>query len=313
MSFAAGGSLVAAESILALTPIAIKKTPLSHNAAIWSRILSSGALGYLFSKDRHIHKGEAAGSLGLGLTNLLHIASSYESFRHLPAGQAMSLLYTYPMWILVFDSLFGSKSIGARDYLYIGLAAVGSLFLNADPGTAASSPLVQKPDSRWGIAMGLLMAVTEAGMHTILRGLGWTDPAKSVWVVNGSAAGWMAVATAAQAALTGGKVDDFGLRGGTWWDALWLTAFHSLTMFSGYWLRFFAVPRLSVVTYSILSYAGLLASYLFGLFFLGERPGWKSLIGAVMILVSGILLNIKIEDDEGSDQSKDQNKGKQTE
>ena len=313
MAAVAGGSLVAAESILALTPIAIKKTPLSHNAAIWSRVLSSGALGYLFSKDRHIHKGEAAGSIGLGLANLLHIASSYESFRHLPAGQAMSLLYTYPMWILVFDSLFGSKSIGARDYLYIGLAAVGSLFLNADPGKAAASPLVQKPDSRWGIAMGLLMAVTEAGMHTILRGLGWTDPAKSVWVVNGSAAGWMAVATAAQAVMTG-SVDDFGLRGGTWWDAAWLTGFHSLTMFSGYWLRFYAVPRLSVVTYSILSYAGLLASYLFGLFFLGERPGWKSLIGAVMILISGILLNIKVEDvEKETGPSKDQNKGKQTE
>ena len=306
----AGGSLVAAESILALTPIAIKKTPLGHNAAIWSRVLSSGALGYLFSKDRHIHKGEAAGSVGLGLTNLLHIASSYESFRHLPAGQAMSLLYTYPMWILVFDSLFGSKSIVARDYLYIGLAAVGSLFLNADPGTAAPSPLVQKPDSRWGIAMGLLMAVTEAGMHTILRGLGWTDPAKSVWVVNGSAAGWMAVATAAQTVLTGEKFDDFGLQSGTWLDALWLTAFHSLTMFSGYWMRFYAVPRLSVVTYSILSYAGLLASYLFGLFFLGERPGWKSLIGAAMILISGILLNINVD---GQGSSKDQNKGKQTE
>jgi len=117
----------------------------------------------------------------------------------------------------------------------------------------------------------------------------------------------MAVATAAQTVLTGEKFDDFGLQSGTWWDALWLTAFHSVTMFSGYWLRFYAVPRLSVVTYSILSYAGLLASYLFGLFFLGERPGWKSLIGAVMILISGILLNTNV-DDQGS--SKDQNKGK---
>ena len=63
-------------------------------------------------------------------------------------------------------------------------------------------------------------------------------------------------------------------------------------MFSGYWLRFYAVPRLSVVTYSILSYAGLIAAYLFGLLFMGERPGWMSLIGAVMILVSGVLLQV---------------------
>jgi drug/metabolite transporter (DMT)-like permease len=61
-------------------------------------------------------------------------------------------------------------------------------------------------------------------------------------------------------------------------------------MFSGYWLRFYAVPRLSTVTYSILSYAGLLASYLFGLAFLGEKPGWMSLVGAALIVAGGVLL-----------------------
>ena len=80
------------------------------------------------------------------------------------------------------------------------------------------------------------------------------------------------------------------LRTGSWSDALTLTAFHGVSHFTGYWLRFFAVPRLSVVTYSILSYAGLLASYLFGLVFLGERPGWISLLGAALIVVSGYFL-----------------------
>jgi drug/metabolite transporter (DMT)-like permease len=63
-------------------------------------------------------------------------------------------------------------------------------------------------------------------------------------------------------------------------------------MFSGYWLRFYAVPRLSVVTYSILSYAGLLASYLFGLVFLGERPGWWSLVGALLIFGGGLAIQL---------------------
>jgi drug/metabolite transporter (DMT)-like permease len=73
-------------------------------------------------------------------------------------------------------------------------------------------------------------------------------------------------------------------------DITWLSLFHGFTMFSGYWLRFFAVPRLSTVTYSILSYAGLLASYIFGVLFLKEHPGWISLIGAAIIVVSGFLL-----------------------
>jgi drug/metabolite transporter (DMT)-like permease len=69
-----------------------------------------------------------------------------------------------------------------------------------------------------------------------------------------------------------------------------LTAFHAVTMFSGYWLRFYAVPRLSTVTYSILSYAGLLASYLFGYLFMKEQPGWMTLLGTLIIVGAGLAL-----------------------
>jgi drug/metabolite transporter (DMT)-like permease len=290
MSFVAGASLLGAESILALTPVAIKKTKLDPISAIWSRLLVSAGLGWLLTGDRSLPKKEWPTAAALGHTNLLHVASSYESFRHLPAGQAMSLLYTYPMWNLVFASLFGGESVSFRDFGVIGVALVGSLLLNTDPGIVTESEIGRKPNRTWGVIMGLVMALTESAMHTLLRGVGWRDPAKSVWVVNGSASAWLA------AALGIDWISDGNIGGGhlstaaTWLDAFWLTMFHGISMFSGYWLRFFAVPRLSVVTYSILSYAGLLASYLFGMFFLGERPGWVSLIGAGLIIISGVLL-----------------------
>lgn len=290
---AAAASLVGAESILALTPVAIKKTPLDPVSAIWSRVLSSAILGYAITGDRALGAGEVTGALALGNVNLLHIASSYESFRNLPAGQAMSLLYTYPLWILVFSSIFERTVIGLREYGYIALATVGAILLNQDPGSTvhAAAAGATAPNYSWGVIMGSLMAITEAGMHTILRRLGWRDPAKSVWVVNGSASLWLGLTQVMQKIFGEESRLKAGIQGGaTWGDAAALTAFHSVTMFSGYWLRFFAVPRLSPVTYSILSYAGLLASYLFGMVFLGERPGWISLVGAALILVSGLLL-----------------------
>jgi drug/metabolite transporter (DMT)-like permease len=290
----AGIALVAAESILALTPVAIKLTQLDPISQIWSRILSSAVLGYAVagSGERSVSRGEWGGAAALGYANLLHVASSYESFRNLPAGQAMSLLYTYPLWNLVFNNLFGDAVITAREYGLMAVAAIGSIVLNLDPGKAAPTPLGRKASQPWGIFMGIVMALTESTMNVLLRNLGWRDPAKSVWVVNGVAAGWLGLAQGVQS-LWHGSVDGWGLQSGTWADAAALTAFHGVTMFSGYWLRFFAVPRLSVVTYSILSYAGLFASYLFGLLFLGERPGWMSLIGAAMILISGILLQLR--------------------
>jgi drug/metabolite transporter (DMT)-like permease len=291
MAAIAGTSLVAAESILALTPVAIKKTPLDPISAIWSRTLSSAALGYLLAGDRSlISAKEWTAGVALGHANLLHIASSYESFRNLPAGQAMSLLYTYPLWNLVLNATLGDESFTVREYGLMALAAVGSVLLNQDPGHAVAPVSGGKPRYWWGVSMGLVMALTESAMHFILRQLGWRDAAKSVWVVNGSASVWLGAAQLFQELLFDGKGGPH--IKGSLWDATLLTAFHSVTMFSGYWLRFFAVPRLSVVTYSILSYAGLLAAYIYGLFILGERPGWMSIVGALLILASGIFIEL---------------------
>lgn len=291
MSAAASTAIVAAESILALTPIAIKKTPLDPMSAIWSRILSSTVIGAAIVKDRKMRRKDWVAAGGLGYTNLLHIASSYEAFRNLPAGQAMSLLYTYPLWNLVFGSLFAGEKVTIREYGLMAVAALGSLLLNMDPGHTppAESSGGKAVNPTWGVLMGLVMALTESGMHTLLRWAGWMDPAKSVLIVNAAAGVWLGGFQGLQTLLDLGDIR-MGLRSGTWLDALWLTAFHGISMFSGYWLRFYATPRLSVVTYSILSYAGLIAAYLFGLLFMGERPGWMSLIGAAMILVSGIFL-----------------------
>lgn len=285
----AGAAIVSAESILALTPIAIKKTPLDPTSAIWSRLLSSAVLGYAVTGDRSLPTKEIGEAAALGYANLLHVASSYEAFRNLPAGQAMSLLYTYPFWNLVFVSALKHETVSGREYGIMAVAVLGSILLNLDPGHAAPTALGREVKPTWGVFMGLIMALTESGMHAILKGLNWLDPAKSVWVLNSSASIWFALALFLQELFYGGSRDPV-VEKGTWWDAVLLTTFHGVTLFSGYWLRFYAVPRLSTVTYSILSYAGLLASYIFGLAFLGERPGWMSIIGAIIIVGSGLAL-----------------------
>jgi drug/metabolite transporter (DMT)-like permease len=287
---AAGSSLIAAETILALTPVVIKKSPLDPTSAVWSRTLSSAVIGWFLTSERTLGPSEYAGGAALGFANLLHITSSYESFRNLPAGQATALLYTYPLWNLVFNQLVNGDVISVRDWLLMSVAGIGSVMLNLDPGLAAPTALGGTIKPAWGVFMGLVMAITESGMYTILRHLGWRDPAKSVYVVNAAASGWLGAVLGIQKLFFSDGAPIIGLQSGTWFDALWLTAFHSLSMFGGYWLRFFATPRLPTVTYSILSYAGLLASYLFGLFFLKERPGWLSITGAALILAAGVLL-----------------------
>ena len=298
----ASAALIGAESLLALTPIAIKKTPLDPISAVLSRTLSNAALGYLLAGASSLPTSlqELTNAGALGITNLIHIASSYEAFRHLPAGQATSLLYTYPLWNLIFMSTVGGETIPIHSYAFMALATAGAFLLNMDPGLAAPTALIKTANPSWGLLMGLLMALSESCMIVLLKLIGWRDPAKSVFVVNSSASVWLGTLLLIRElfgvplGFSGGNTTKWN---GTWWDAAALTAFHSITLFGGYWLRFYAVPRLSTVTYAMLSYAGLIASYLFGILFVKETPGWISVAGAALIVVSGFLLRIYGPDD----------------
>jgi drug/metabolite transporter (DMT)-like permease len=281
-------SLVGAETLLALTPIVIKQTPLDPISTLWTRILPSFLFGYGLSTSHTLDEEERIAGFALGNINLLHISSSYEAFRNLPAGHAMSIFYTFPLWIVLFGHIFLNETIHLYQYGCIAVAALGSLLLNIDPGRTTPA-LGRPPQYGWGTLMGLTAALTEAGMTVMLHGLGWMDAAKSVWVVNGSASLWLA-AVICITALTS-SVAGPHMTGDTM-DAMWLIGFHSLSTFAGYWLRFFAIPRLSSVTFAILSYSGLMASYVLGWWFLQEHPGWMSLFGAACILVSGVVLQM---------------------
>jgi len=283
-------ALVGAESILALTPIAIKKTPVDHVTALWSRILTAGVIGYAVSNDKEIKSSEYGAYSLLGYVNLLHVSTSYESFRHLTAGQAQSILYTYPLWILLLNAKFNQDKIELAEYGYIGLATLGSFLLNFDPGDAVQAISDDtKPNSGWGILMAVIASLTEATMHVILRYLGWRDAGKSVWVVGGFASIWLLLALGVYSMFSGLSYPKIQ---GSLQDAGFLTGFHGLSTFAGYYLRFFAVPRLSTVTYAILSYSGLIASYIYGIAFLGEKPGFISMVGSLLILISGVILSL---------------------
>jgi drug/metabolite transporter (DMT)-like permease len=279
-------ALVAAESLLALTPIVIKKTLVDPTRALWSRTITAAVIGYLVSTDRTLIMKEIGAAAILGYTNLLHISSSYEAFRNLPAGQAMSIMYTYPLWILLINAYFNGESISARSYNFMGIATAGAALLSYNPGETPPPMTGGTPNQGWGLLTAVVAAVTEASMHGVLKRLAWKDAGKSVWVVSAGAALWLLVSVGFSGIFSG-ILPDFK---GTPTDVAKLTIFHGLSTFIGYYLRFYAVPRLSTVTYSVLSYSGIFASYLFGLWFLGEKPSVISLLGALLILVSGIFL-----------------------
>ena len=73
-----------------------------------------------------------------------------------------------------------------------------------------------------------------------------------------------------------------------------LIGFNALLGFTGYSSRFYSMPRLSSAIFSILSFVGVLASFLWGLLFLGKKPSMGGFIGGLLIASSIFLLRVTV-------------------
>ncbi len=132
--------------------------------------------------------------------------------------------------------------------------------------------------------MALLAALTETGIYLWFRREAkdtkqpWTDMAT---MYGGSGILWILLipfflsATVFQTSVSG-----IGA----------MVAFNAFIGFLGYALRFFAIPNISTVAFSSLSFVGVVAAYLLGWVFMGEVPSLIQGIGAALIAVSNIIL-----------------------
>ena len=69
-----------------------------------------------------------------------------------------------------------------------------------------------------------------------------------------------------------------------------IALFNSLIGFVGYALRFYLIPRVSTVVFSVLSFFGVISAYGFGWFFQGEVPNYTQIAGAVAIIIANAVL-----------------------
>jgi drug/metabolite transporter (DMT)-like permease len=66
--------------------------------------------------------------------------------------------------------------------------------------------------------------------------------------------------------------------------------FNLFVGFTGYSLRVNAIPHVSTAVFSMLSFFGVVAAYLFGYLFNGEKPSAMGAVGALMITVANVVL-----------------------
>lgn len=251
-------SKVVAESLLSLYPVFVKNIGLPVSIQLWSRCFTYVVISLLFLNYSTLwkHVFSKMGIL-LSLITLVHIYTSYEGFLQLESGTAYSLFYVYPLLIALMSGEFSPVMLIAMVGVFL---LSGSLQLR----------------NGYGIMMIMLAALTEAFIYFVVRGIRVSN-----WHHIFISYIWGAVF------LTGYYWNQLHVENTTLSFSLLL---NGIIGAAGYWLRFYSMGRLSPLVYALLSYVGIVMSFVYGWWFNQEKVTPSKLFGVICILIPNVYL-----------------------
>jgi drug/metabolite transporter (DMT)-like permease len=120
---------ITSEVVLSLYPILIKVVDTGLDTQILARLATFATLSVIALNGFNI--GAVLSNpvllLFLGFINLVHIGTSYQAFKDLPAGPAVALFYTYPFMNLLLSWFVFGETILLSDIPWFFLAFLGSI------------------------------------------------------------------------------------------------------------------------------------------------------------------------------------------
>ena len=287
--------VLGSEITLAAYPILIKQVPTNLWTQVVSRMGVYGLMGFLaillkepnqFAKIQPMQMG------GAGLLNLLHVGTSYKAFKDLPAGNAMAIFYAYPIWNLLGAWLLLGETIPMDSLPWVGLALAGMVMIaQPDVGTLLDT---KHP---FALLCAVLSGVTESAIYFYFKILGKGEQEgtlKRMFELYGGSFTWILAALAVSGLMPSSASSPVQLPKLDLSWKIWLPMllFNGLVGFGGYLMRFMAIPLVSTLVFSMLSFIGIVAAYILGYIFQGEKPSYLAMGGsALIILANGVLLS----------------------
>ncbi len=305
------GGKVRSESLLSLYPVFVKNIGLNINIQLWTRliiyfIISLFLCNFTFIKE---HLFSFMGLL-LGITNLIHIYSSYKGFQLLESGIAYTLFYTYPIIILLLS--------GKRFHWSIILAFIGTILLlseqlkdNKTKRIKSTKKDDQKEDKYEGFVMILIAALTEAFIYFQVRNIPTKNNWNHLFIAYFIGALFMSIyiffyykeenkdyinnnnninnsLEAFENNNNNNNKSIFDLiKNKEKLNRIGIALLINGVIGSiGYFLRFYAATRLEPLVYASLSYIGIFMSFVYGIIFNKESFTLIKLIGSILIFIS---------------------------
>jgi len=275
-------SKLTSESILGFVPFFIKTINISFFDKYFIRFLIFVLISiffvdfnviqkYLFKKDGII----------LGLITIIHVYTSYKGYELLKGGVANSILYLYPLFILLIKDqkfrwvylifLLGLFLLAYSDFYYYQKEEYQNNILDL-----SKKKEIYKFE---GIINMLISAITEACIYFYILKIKTKNNWNHIFISY-----FMGLLFVLLFNIK--KIINYQLN----LNKFITSIFYIFILLIGYYLRFYAINNLSTINYSILSYMGIFITYLYGFIFLKEKINIFNISGTISIILGNILL-----------------------
>ena len=276
-------SVLYGELVLSLYPLLIKTTHTNIFTHVLARFLVFPVLSLVFgpiSDFTSIWSSPSEAFMGIlyNILNLSHVAVSYIAFKVLPISTAISLFYLYPIFNIIAGGLIFGESISYISILLIGVAFIGTYLIAASHKETDKTDKTDK-NKLFGVLMGILAAMTETLIFVFVR----YKNASPYYAVNSLYPAGL-VALLLYAFFNKSIVNTNPIN----WTKL--LGFNAILGFSGYIARFYSIPKIPIIVFSLLSFFGVLFGYVWGFLFTDNVPTIKALIGSGLIAGSAAIL-----------------------
>lgn len=277
-------SVLYSELVLSLYPVLIKSIQTNTFTQLLGRFLVFPALAIAFgsTNDFRLIWGspyEAFVAILNNVFNLLHIGVSYLSFKELPVGTAISLFYLYPIFNILAGAFLFQESLSFVSILFVFAAFYGVYLITTSNKTDDKK---KSEKYQFGVLMGILAALTETMIFIFVRSN--TDAqASPFYTVNhlypAGLAGLLAYGMAYPSLIDTNSIH--------WTKIL---GFNALLGFTGYVARFYGIPRIPTIIFSLLSFIGVFFGYMWGILFTKDQITMRGVLGSGLIAGSIAIL-----------------------
>ena len=299
--------LLGSEIALSLYPQLIKLVPATLEVQIAVRCISYfilALIGISITPNTNKNKNEKEinifsfiSTIIMSIITIIHIISSYTSFKLLTSGVSYSLFYTYPIFNLLGRSIFYNEKIKFINYIYIIIAILGVYLiyskdilknilqkdnLQNDKQDDKQNKIEKSDNKYYGFIAGITSALTESLIYFMVKSdipsvSPFTQVIKTYLLGGILSIGYI---------IKNIKNIDLDIN---YWITLIL--FNSIIGFLGYILRFFTIPRLSTLKFNSIIFVGVIFSYIWGYIFSNENIELNNIIGTLLIIGSIFMIN----------------------